>query len=90
MLFKQLLMYIDILIPVFVCLSYHLLLSVLQYLDKLACFRYNFERFSNNLARVKRLNNWREPIAEGYFPKLDSLVSSRVWPPRAAGTILRV
>ncbi|KAK9503579.1 hypothetical protein O3M35_010108 [Rhynocoris fuscipes] len=50
--------------------------------------RYNFERLCNGLPRVKRLINWREPIEEGYFPKLDSLVSSRVWPPRFANTKL--
>ncbi|KAE8746722.1 Prophenoloxidase [Frankliniella occidentalis] len=44
--------------------------------------RYNFERFCNGLQRVKRLLNFREPIVEGYFPKLDSLVSSRNWPAR--------
>lgn len=53
-------------------------------------YRYNFERFSNNLSRVKRFINWREPIQEGYFPKLDSLVSSRVWPPRPANAVLKV
>lgn len=42
--------------------------------------RYNAERFSNRLSRVGRLNNFRTPIAEGYFPKLDSLVASRSWP----------
>lgn len=50
-----------------------------------AC-RYNFERFSNDLPRTKRLLNFRDPVLEGYFPKLDSLVSSRVWrgrPPNA-------
>lgn len=46
--------------------------------------RYNFERFSNRLARVKRLNNLREPIEEAYFPKMDSLVASRAWPARGA------
>lgn len=50
--------------------------------------RYNFERFSNNLARVQRFNNFREPIAEAYFPKMDSLVASRAWPSRAAYTAL--
>lgn len=51
--------------------------------------RYNFERFGNNLGRVKRLNNVREPIAEAYFPKMDSLVASRAWPSRAANTKLK-
>lgn len=48
--------------------------------------RYNFERFSNNLARVVRFNNFREPIVEAYFPKMDSLVASRAWPARASNT----
>lgn len=48
--------------------------------------RYNFERFSNKLARVIRYNNFREPISEAYFPKMDSLVASRAWPSRAGGT----
>jgi len=38
---------------------------------------------------VKRFHNWREPIPEGYFPKLDSLVASRTWPARSAGAILK-
>lgn len=54
-----------------------------------AC-RYNLERLSNGLQRVRRLQNLREPIKEGYFPKLDSLVSSRAWPSRAANTVLSV
>lgn len=51
-------------------------------------FRYNFERLCNNLARVERLTSFRDPIENGYFPKLDSLVSSRTWPPRHSNAIL--
>lgn len=51
--------------------------------------RYNVERFSNGLARVKRLNNLQEPIPEAYFPKMDSLVSSRAWPSRPANSVLQ-
>lgn len=40
------------------------------------------------MARVKRLNNLREPIPEAYFPKMDSLVASRAWPGRQANTML--
>lgn len=50
--------------------------------------RYNTERFCNGLARVKRLNNLREPIPEAYFPKMDSLVASRAWPARVANSTL--
>lgn len=51
--------------------------------------RYNCERLCNRLGRVTRLINWREPIPEGYFPKLDSLTASRTWPARPTGAILR-
>ncbi|XP_046387013.1 phenoloxidase 2-like [Ischnura elegans] len=50
--------------------------------------RYNFERLCNRLGRVKRLLNLREPIEEGYFPKLDTLVASRNYPPRPSGSKL--
>lgn len=50
---------------------------------------YNFERLCNRLSRVKRFINWQEPIPEGYFPKLDSLVASRTWPARTAGATLK-
>nr|AAC34256.1 prophenoloxidase [Hyphantria cunea] len=46
--------------------------------------RYNGERLNSALKRVKKFSNWREPIPEAYFPKLDSLTSSRGWPPRQA------
>lgn len=45
---------------------------------------YNCERLNNSLKRVKKFSNWRDPIPEAYFPKLDSLTSSRGWPPRQA------
>ncbi|XP_046834983.1 phenoloxidase 1-like [Vespa crabro] len=51
--------------------------------------RYNCERLCNRLGRVTRLINWREPIPEGYFPKLDSLTASRTWPARPTGAVLR-
>lgn len=47
-------------------------------------YRYNSERLNNSLPRVKKFSNWNEPIVEGYFPKLDSLTTSRGWPPRQA------
>ncbi|XP_046990320.1 phenoloxidase 2-like isoform X2 [Schistocerca americana] len=50
--------------------------------------RYNFERLSNNLGCVKKLNNWDEPLKEAYFPKLDNVLASRVWPAREKFTKL--
>lgn len=47
--------------------------------------RFNCERLCNSLPRVRKFNNWREPIPEAYYPKLDSLTSARGWPPRQSG-----
>ncbi|XP_061400199.1 phenoloxidase 2-like [Musca vetustissima] len=63
--------------------------ELFYYMHQQVIARYNMERFSNNLPRVTRFNNFREPIAEGYFPKMDSLVASRAWPPRFDNTPLR-
>jgi tyrosinase len=60
--------------------------ELFYYMHQQIVARYNFERFSNRMARVKRLNNMREPIAEAYFPKMTSLVASRAWPSRVANT----
>ncbi|XP_031638947.1 phenoloxidase 2-like, partial [Contarinia nasturtii] len=60
--------------------------ELFYYMHQQIVARYNFERFSNNLPRVQRLNNFREPIAEAYFPKMDSLVASRAWPARPSNT----
>ncbi|XP_054739627.1 phenoloxidase 2-like [Anastrepha obliqua] len=62
--------------------------ELFYYMHQQVVARYNLERFSNNLARVVRFNNLREPITEGYFPKMDSLVASRAWPPRFEDTKL--
>ncbi|GLH09004.1 Phenoloxidase subunit 1 [Gryllus bimaculatus] len=51
---------------------------------------YNFDRLSNNLARVQRLLNWRKPIEEGYFPKLNAIIATRVWQPRPANSVLKL
>lgn len=63
--------------------------ELFYYMHQQLVARYNFERFSNRLARVKRLNNFRDPIMEGYFPKMDSLVASRSWPARQDNAVLR-
>lgn len=48
------------------------------------------ERLSNDMNRVVRLTNWRSPIVEGYFPKLDNILANRVWPPRPVNATLSV
>lgn len=52
-------------------------------------YRYNIERFSNYLPRVGKFHFY-QPIPEGYFPKLDSIIASRVYPARQANTVLLV
>lgn len=62
--------------------------ELFYYMHEQLVARFNCERFSNDLARVQRFNNLRDPIPEGYFPKMDSLVASRAWPPRFDNTRL--
>ncbi|KAL0267125.1 UNVERIFIED_CONTAM: hypothetical protein PYX00_009480 [Menopon gallinae] len=62
--------------------------ELFYYMHQQIISRYNFERLCNGMSRVERLTNFRNPIAEGYFSKLDSLVSSRVWMPRHANAYL--
>lgn len=50
--------------------------------------RYNVERFCNGLAKVKVLNNVRNPITEGYFPKIMSSLNNRTYPSRITNTKL--
>ncbi|PZC75388.1 hypothetical protein B5X24_HaOG206118 [Helicoverpa armigera] len=63
--------------------------ELFYYMHQQIIARYNMERLCNGLQRVRRFMNFREPIDEGYFPKLDSQVASRAWPPRFAGTTIR-
>lgn len=51
--------------------------------------RYNVERFCNKLAKVKIMNNFREPIPEAYFPKMIRTLSQRSYPPRLANSTLK-
>lgn len=49
--------------------------------------RYNAERLSHNMPDVERFSNFRAPISQGYFPKLDTLVANRTWPSRPDGAV---
>ncbi|EDX06280.1 GD10111 [Drosophila simulans] len=62
--------------------------ELFYYIHQQVIARFNVERFSNNLARLLPFNNLSHPISEGYFPKMDSLVASRAWPPRFESTRL--
>ncbi|XP_058804269.1 uncharacterized protein LOC131671673 [Phymastichus coffea] len=50
--------------------------------------RYNIERLCNNLGRMRRLTNFRDPIPEAYFPKLDQTVAGRSYPARPTNMVL--
>ncbi|XP_017077494.2 phenoloxidase 3 isoform X2 [Drosophila eugracilis] len=63
--------------------------ELFYYMHQQIVARYNAERLSNHMARVQAFNNLDEPIAEGYFPKMNSLVASRDYPPRFDNTRLR-
>ncbi|XP_072391147.1 phenoloxidase 1-like [Diabrotica undecimpunctata] len=58
--------------------------ELFYYMHQQVVARYNFERLCHGMKRVERFINWREPVTEAYFPKLDSLVSSRAWPARVS------
>lgn len=45
--------------------------------------RYNTERLSNRLDRVKPFASLRETISEAYYPKMSSQVTSQPWPARS-------
>ncbi|XP_012266915.2 phenoloxidase 1-like isoform X1 [Athalia rosae] len=62
--------------------------ELLFYMHSQIMSRYNFERLCNDLKRVERWSNWREPIREGYFPKLDTVLSSRAWASRPANSVI--
>ncbi|XP_050510953.1 phenoloxidase 1-like [Diabrotica virgifera virgifera] len=62
--------------------------ELFYYMHQQLMARYNFERLCHNMKRTERFINWRQPIKEAYFPKLDSLVSSRAWPSRVADQTL--
>jgi len=51
--------------------------------------RAQIDRQLYYMAQVQPFNNLDEPIAEGYFPKMDSTVASRAYPPRFDNTRLR-
>lgn len=50
--------------------------------------RYNFARMAAGLSRVKRLNNFYEPIPEVCFQKLNTRTASRNWPGRFKNCIM--
>ncbi|XP_045539195.1 phenoloxidase subunit 1-like [Papilio machaon] len=62
--------------------------ELFYYMHQQIVARYNIERFCNDLPRVVMFKDLRAPIEEAYFPKLDSKVASRAWPPRFPGSVI--
>ncbi|KAK7591057.1 hypothetical protein V9T40_002670 [Parthenolecanium corni] len=56
--------------------------ELFYYMHQQMVARYNFERLSNQLARVRHRNNFLEPIMEGYYPKIRDLCTNRDYPSR--------
>lgn len=56
--------------------------ELFYYMHQQVTARFNIERFCNNLPRSVPFTNFREPITEGYFPKLDTVMASRAFPGR--------
>ncbi|XP_022907914.2 phenoloxidase 1-like [Onthophagus taurus] len=59
------------------------------YMHQQVIARYNFERLCNSLNRVLPWSDWKTPIKEAYFPKLDSQVAARVWPARMENQLIK-
>lgn len=63
--------------------------ELFYYMHSQIIARYNVERFAHRLPRVKRLNNLRERIVEGYFPKIIRSSNNRAYPPRISNIVLQ-
>lgn len=63
--------------------------ELFYYMHQQLLARYNVERMCNGLGLVKSLINLREPIRQGYFPKLNSSVASRDIPSRPVDLTLK-
>ncbi|KAB0791115.1 hypothetical protein PPYR_02915 [Photinus pyralis] len=63
--------------------------ELFYYMHQQVIARYNFERLCASLKRVTRFIDWRKPIPEAYFPKLDSLIASRSYPSRVANQTIQ-
>ncbi|XP_017787164.1 PREDICTED: phenoloxidase 2-like [Nicrophorus vespilloides] len=63
--------------------------ELFYYMHNQLIARYNVERLCNKLKRVVKYSEFEKPIKEAYFPKLDSLVSSRTYPARVSNQVLQ-
>lgn len=63
--------------------------ELFYYMHQQIIARYNVDRYCNELPSVKPLNNLRQSIPEGYFPKILSSVNNRTYPGRIASSTLQ-
>nr|XP_027235787.1 phenoloxidase 3-like [Penaeus vannamei] len=61
--------------------------ELFYYMHQQIIARYDMERLSLGLPRVQKLDNWRVPIEDGYFPKLTVNNSGRAWGSRQDNTL---
>lgn len=62
--------------------------ELFYYMHQQMIARYNFERLSNGLNRVVPVDDFNDPIPDGYFPKLASGTNNRPYPSRSPNMIL--
>ncbi|XP_063613208.1 phenoloxidase 3-like [Penaeus indicus] len=63
--------------------------ELFYYMHQQMIARYDMERLSLGLPRVQKLENWRAPIADGFFSKLTTNNSGRAWGTRQDDTIMQ-
>lgn len=63
--------------------------ELFYYMHQQIVARYNFERLCNGLPRASPYSDFREPIEEAYFPKLDSLAKTSQFCSRPANAVLK-
>ncbi|KAL0868111.1 hypothetical protein ABMA27_008747 [Loxostege sticticalis] len=60
--------------------------ELFYYMHQQIIARYNIERLCTGIGRVRSFSDFRAPIPEAYFPKLDSTVANRTYAPRFANS----
>lgn len=63
--------------------------ELFYYMHQQMIARYNFERFSVKLNRVRRFNDFKEPIVEGYFPRIHNSLYNIDYASRQAFSVWR-
>ncbi|XP_063607334.1 phenoloxidase 3-like [Penaeus indicus] len=61
--------------------------ELFYYMHQQIIARYDIERLCLGLPRVKKLDNWRIPIEDGYFPKMMISTSGKQWGSRQDNTL---